>query len=89
MTVTLWGQVGEGRPCPVSRWREKPEVRRKVELNGGSIECLAVGSAHATNRADGLGRRARGGEIKLQFQNFSDTPLASHFYEHPGNAEIY
>jgi len=62
---------------------------REVELNGGSVECLAVGPAHATDRADGLGRRARGGKIKLQFQDFSDAPLPWCFNEHPTDAEIY
>jgi hypothetical protein len=59
------------------------------ELNGRSIESLSVCPAHVANRADGLARRASGGEIKLQFQNFSDTPLPSHFNEHPAGAEIY
>jgi hypothetical protein len=65
-----------------------PRDSRKFELNGGSVAYVAVGSAHMANRSDGLRCRVRGGEVKFQLYNFSDTPLPWHFNEHPAGAEI-
>ena len=71
------------------RFRESAGRSRNGELNRRSTEHRSVGSRHAADRADGLGRGTGAGKFQLQFEHFPNTPLTRDFNEHAAHTEIY